>query len=146
MNTYIKQYKKYSIFHNGSKFVPAATVFKGIQLNMSRVENVIRDTNSNIQNIIVNNSVNNFNEYRCSIILNTVYQGYAGCTISSIPSGYTYETFPYRHNRAKIYTEGEALFKPIAYVYSESEMNSGITYGTSGNTFLYDYYEGTAPL
>jgi len=79
---YIKPTLKYSTFHSGDKYSPSTTLFKGLNINALKVNNISRDSSGNIINIITENT-KNFNNYKFSIILNDVYDYYNGTVKST---------------------------------------------------------------
>ena len=105
-NYYVKEYLKFSMFHNGSIYDSSSTLFRGIQLKLSKIENIVRDTSTFIiDSVIINNNVN-FNDYKCSIILNTYYSGFSDCVLSEDlslnNSGYSFVDFPHTFNSGEV--------------------------------------------
>jgi len=74
---YIKPTYKYSVFEAGDKYSASSTIFKGLNINAVRVNEISRDSSGKILNIITNYA-KNFNGYKFSIILNDVYEYYNG--------------------------------------------------------------------
>ena len=76
---YVKPTLKYSTFQCGDSYSPSETLFKGLDVSISNVTNISRDTTGKILNIITDNT-KNFNNYKFAIILNDVYDYYSDQT------------------------------------------------------------------
>ena len=79
---YIKMTQKYSTFQSGDKYSPSTTLFKGLNINALKINNISRDSTGKILNFIVD-TTKNFNNYKFAIILNDVYQYYDGTIYDS---------------------------------------------------------------
>jgi uncharacterized protein YerC len=79
---YIKMNQKYSTFQSGDKYSPSTTLFKGLNINALKINNISRDSTGKILNFIVD-TTKNFNNYKFAIILNDVYQYYDGTIYDS---------------------------------------------------------------
>jgi len=89
---YIRPTMKYSTFQSGDKYSSSKTLFKGLNINAINVNNISRDSNGKILNIITDYN-KNYNNYKFSIILNDVYDYYSGTTyIESVENGLTGNT------------------------------------------------------
>jgi len=71
------QTSHYSILNNGNGETPSSTLFKGIKYNIYKIKNLIRDNEISLQNSkivqTINDNTQNYNGYKFSIILNSIY-------------------------------------------------------------------------
>lgn len=60
---------KYSVFINGSDFIPSYSLFRGIKYNIRKVNDIVRDSFNNITSVITD-TYNSYNNYKLSVIGN----------------------------------------------------------------------------
>jgi len=58
---------KYSVFINGSDFIPSYSLFRGIKYNIRKVDDIVRDSFNNITSVITD-TYNSYNNYKLSVI------------------------------------------------------------------------------
>lgn len=74
-----KKTNKYSVFVNGDEYDSSETLFKGIKFNIHSIDKILRDDDSNKIEKIITNNLENYNNYKLSIIFNPCYRKFYGC-------------------------------------------------------------------
>lgn len=60
---------KYSIFMNGSDYIPSYTLFRGIKYNIRKLNDIVRDQQNNIISVITETQ-NSYNNYKLAVLAN----------------------------------------------------------------------------
>ena len=76
-----EQTTHYSIFNNDNNSIPSTTLFKGVKYNIHKLNNLIRDNDTDLIKQFIVDNTNNYNGYKFSIILNSIYSDVSNITV-----------------------------------------------------------------
>ena len=70
-----------TIFNNDNNSIPSTTLFKGVKYNIHKLNNLIRDNDTDLIKQFIVDNTNNYNGYKFSIILNSIYSDVSNITV-----------------------------------------------------------------
>ena len=94
-----EQTTHFSIFNNGDDYIQSSTLFKGIKYNVHKISNIIRDDNTNQITQYISDNTKNYNGYKFSVILNTIYN--TGATYLDEDFAYLLKKLPAKGVKSK---------------------------------------------